>query len=277
VGRSLAQALRTSGYNLTALIDRQSARAKSLAQQLSAGRFGSDLGLIGDDTQLLIICVPDDQIGAVDQNLRRILPSLKLLAGAHTSGALEAKILSHLAEANVPVASLHPLQTFVREDNPVSLRGVYFALEGDPAALQIFEKVIANIGAFSVHISSADKALYHSAAVFASNFLPVILHLAAQLAHSCGISQKEYLKMITPLCRQSLEQGLKRGPARALTGPVARGDVESVQRHLHALKAESPAALAIYRMLSLKALELAIENGLDEVAANKVQHLLTEF
>jgi predicted short-subunit dehydrogenase-like oxidoreductase (DUF2520 family) len=92
-----------------------------------------------------------------------------------------------------------------------------------------------------------------------------------------GISEKEYLRMAAPLMRHSLENALESGPAEALTGPIARGDAQTVAGHLKALQAESPAAVPLYRMLSLKALQLAIERGLPEERYENMRRLLMEF
>lgn len=277
VGSALARALSEAGYPLLTFIDRQRSRCDELLQIVPEAHSATDLNSIRLETEILLICVPDDQIATVDHGLRKRLPKMRLQACAHTSGALPADCLKTAAALNIPVASVHPLQTFPRGDTSVSLEAIYFALEGDAAARGILEKLIADVGGKSFNIASDQKMLYHTAAVMVSNFIPVLLRSGAELMVSSGISEKEYLRMTTPLIRQSLENSLKMGPARALTGPLARGDAHTVEGHLKTLQAESPAALALYRMLSLKALQLAIEKGLSEEQVEKLHRLLAEF
>jgi len=277
VGSAFARALSAAGYPLLTFIDRQRSTYDELQSLLPETQAATDVNSLRAETEILLICVPDDQIAAVDRNLRKILPKMRLRACAHTSGTLAASVLESAAGLNIPAASMHPLQTFPRGGATVSLKGICFALEGNPAATGILEKMVADIGGKTFNIASEQKSLYHTAAVFVSNFIPVLLRSGADLAAASEISEKEYLQMVAPLIRQSLENTLRSGPAEALTGPIARGDALTVERHLRALRAESPTALALYRMLSLKALELAVERGLPEEQFENLRRLLTEF
>jgi len=276
VGRSLARSLAAAGYPLLTCIDRQRSACEELCADFDETTVSTNLGSLRVETEILLICVPDEQIAAVDQNLRKILPQMRLRVCAHTSGALAASALKSAANLNIPTASMHPVQTFPQGRAIIPLKGIYFALEGDPAATGILEIMVADIGAKSFNIATEHKPLYHAAAVFVSNFIPVLLRSGTDLAAASGISEKEFLQMAAPLIRQSLENALKSGPAEALTGPIARGDALTVEKHLKALRAESPAALALYRMLSLKALELAMESGLPEEQFENLRRLLTE-
>ena len=276
VGGALARALSTAGYPLLTFLDRQLSTCDELRTVFPEVHAATDLNSIRAETEILLICVPDEQIAVVDRNLRKILPPMRLRVCAHTSGALPASVLKSVADLNIPIASIHPLQTFPRGGTTVRFRGIHFALEGDPAATGILEKMVADIGGKSFNIISEQKALYHAAAVFVSNFIPVLLRTGAELLASSGISEKEYFQMVAPLIRQSLENALKSGPVEALTGPLVRGDALTVAGHLKALQAESPGALALYRMLSLQALQLAVEKGLPNEQLDKLHRLLAE-
>jgi len=275
VGRALARSLSQAGYTLTAILDRQAPSARELAREVSAGRAGSDPALLRRDTDLLIVAVPDGQIAAVDRAVARRLPELALAACLHTSGALPGSEFQRLAQAGVAVGSLHPLQTFPARGPSPALQGTYFALEGDSALVASLRAVVERLGGIPVEIRSEGKAAYHAAAVFASNFLPVLLRLALELLTEAGVAREQGSAMLAPLMRRSLENVLTLGETAALTGPVARGDAATVQRHREALNRSSPAGEALYRMLSLKALELALEQGLDSARADLVQEVLT--
>ncbi len=277
MGSAFARALSEAGYPLLTFIDRQRSRCDELLKFIPEAHSATDLNSIRLETEILLICVPDDQIAAVDHGLRKRLPKLRLQACAHTSGAYQAGCLKSAVASNIPVASVHPLQTFPRGHAAVTLKAIYFAIEGDSSARGILEKLVADIGGKSFNVAAEQKMLYHAAAVMVSNFIPVLLRSAAELMVSSGVSEEEYLRMMAPLIRQSLENSLKMGPAHALTGPLARGDAGTVEGHLKTLQAESPAALALYRILSLKALQLAIEKGLPDEQVEKLHRLLAEF
>ncbi len=275
VGSALARSLSRAGFQLTALIDRSAETARNLAEETAALRYGSDISLIQNDTKVLIMAVPDSRIESADADLSKILPGKKLACCVHTSGAASGSVLKHAASFGIPVGSMHPLQTFPTSGVSPSLKGVYFVVEGDETARKMLEELINKIGGFPLEIASDKKALYHAAAVFASNFFPVLLRESRELLAATGISLEKSLQMLKPIMRQSLENCLAHGEAAALTGPIARGDVLTVQQHLSALDRIYPVTSAIYRILSLKILELAMEKGLDPQRAADLQRALT--
>jgi predicted short-subunit dehydrogenase-like oxidoreductase (DUF2520 family) len=275
VGSALAQALARAGFSFSVILGRSAGLVKKLAQEVVAPRAGSDYALIGKDTRFLLIAVPDDQIAAVDRLLGKRLPNLDLAGVMHTSGVLPGSALETLSQAGVPVGSIHPLQTFPAKGPNPDLKGVYFAIEGDERLLPVLNDMAFGIGGTPITISSQGKAAYHAAAVFASNFIPVLLREARELLFAAGVPDSQVRPMLAPLMRASLENCLKSGESEALTGPVARGDAATIRLHLEALKDVGAGTLAIYQMLSLKALELALEKGLSEEAADRVQSELT--
>ena len=264
MGSTLARALHGAGYEITALVDKRATTARDLAKELALERCVASFQQIGKETQLLIVAVPDSLISDVDHSIAKILPQTTLLACAHTSGALPGSVLQETAAVGIPVGSLHPLQTFPSKGKSPSLRGIYFAVEGDPPALELLDDLVVKLGGMPIHVPSDGKAVYHAAAAFASNFLPGILRSSLDLLDSIGIPPAQGRKMLAPLMRQSLENCLQLGEVEALTGPVARGDAVTVQRHLEAIGEVSPAVASLYRILSLKTLELADEKGLSD-------------
>jgi predicted short-subunit dehydrogenase-like oxidoreductase (DUF2520 family) len=270
VGRTLAKSISHVGLRLTVIVDRHAGVARDLAQSLGIDRAGSDFNLIQDDTRLLIVAVPDDQLVVVDRIIIKLLPLTNLDGVAHVSGALAGEALTGLAAANVPVGSLHPLQTFPAKGPTPTLNDVYFAVEGDDRLVPLLMDLVKLIGGLPVRLPSQGKSVYHAAAVFAANFIPVLMREAHELMLTAGVPESLIRPMLGPLMRSSLENCLELGELKSLTGPVARGDVETIRQHLKTLQALSPGTLAIYRMLSLKALELAIESGLSDDLAEKV-------
>ncbi len=276
VGSALAHAIVEADGVLQCVIDRSAARARELARSIGAPRSGTDYQLVGSDVEILIAAIPDDQLPDLDRTLIRKSAGLRISACVHTAGVLPGSVLAGLHEKGISVGSMHPLQTFPKLGPPPSLQGVYFAIEGDEKLVEILKDLVQKLGGIPVVISADKKAAYHAAAVFASNFLPVLMRESLDLLAQTGIQEETGRKMIAPLMRQSLENCLKRGASEAITGPITRGDAQTVRLHLEALREISTDAFIIYRILSLKALELAVERGVSPADAERIQELLME-
>jgi predicted short-subunit dehydrogenase-like oxidoreductase (DUF2520 family) len=130
------------------------------------------------------------------------------------------------------------------------------------------------LGARPKLVDDSKRALYHSAAVLASNYVDVLLAKAVELLREAGWSEREAIEGVVPLAEGVLTNVRHRGPVAALTGPVRRGDVNTVERHLAALQGAPVADL--YRMLGLIALEIAVEAGLEPAAAERMHRALTQ-
>jgi predicted short-subunit dehydrogenase-like oxidoreductase (DUF2520 family) len=162
------------------------------------------------------------------------------------------------------------------------LHGVVVGVDASsPALLRRLASLARALGARPRRVSASQRALYHAAAVFASNYVVVQLGTAVKLLQLAGWGEKEATAGLLPLTEGVLANVRKRGPVRALTGPVRRGDVNTVERHLAALAAARPPAsgealVEQYRMLGLIALELAVEAGLEPAAAERMQRALTQ-
>ncbi len=152
------------------------------------------------------------------------------------------------------------------------LRGACFAFEGDAAARPTAEAIVASAAGRLLDLHAADRARYHAACVFASNYLVACVAIATQLlAESTGIGRDEAARALEPLWRGAMANLETLGPVRALTGPVTRGDVETVRAHLAALDGGVRDA---YAALARQALELGREAGLDRRAAAELEAAL---
>jgi predicted short-subunit dehydrogenase-like oxidoreductase (DUF2520 family) len=227
------------------------------------------------------LAVPDDALIAVAERLSEAggrLPGT--VAFVHLSGAQELNALAPL-RAHHPIGSFHPLQSFPEPRPPESLHGVVVGIDATTSALLRRLAALARaLGARPKRVTDSERVLYHAAAVFASNYVDVLLATAVQLLQLAGWSEKEATSGLLPLSEGVLTTVRKRGPVRALTGPVRRGDVTTVARHLAALselRGEATVPIADqYRMLGLIALEIAVEAGLEPAAAERMQRALTQ-
>jgi predicted short-subunit dehydrogenase-like oxidoreductase (DUF2520 family) len=218
--------------------------------------------------------VPDDAVLSTAERLARAGRRIpETVAFVHLSGALPLGALEPL-RARHAIGSFHPLQSFPEPRPAVSLRGIVVAVDASsPPLLRRLGGLARAVGARPKRVGDGERVLYHAAAVFASNYVDVLLSEAVGLLQAAGWSQKEATSGLLALAEGTLGSVRKRGVVAALTGPVRRGDVNTVERHLAALS--GPTA-DLYRMLGLIALEIAMEAGLEPAAAERMQRALTE-
>jgi predicted short-subunit dehydrogenase-like oxidoreductase (DUF2520 family) len=231
---------------------------------------------------MVFLAVPDDALSTVAGRLAEAggrIPAT--VAFVHLSGGRQLNALDPL-RAKHPVGSFHPLQSFPEPRPPASLRGVVVAVDASTTALLRRLATLARaLGARPKRVTDSERALYHAAAVFASSYVDVLLGTAVQLLQLAGWGEKEATSGLLPLTEGVLPIVRKRGLVRALTGPIRRGDVNTVERHLAALSklprpAKAPPVVDQYRMLGLIALEIAVEAGLEPAAAERMQRALTQ-
>jgi predicted short-subunit dehydrogenase-like oxidoreductase (DUF2520 family) len=227
----------------------------------------------GPAPDAVLLAVPDDSIGAV----ARELAALALPAGTpvlHLSGALGPEVLAPLSEAGCAVGALHPLAAVADGVGGADrLRGAWYALQGEGSARVLGEWIVRTASGRLIPLDAEGKALYHAAAVFASNYVVALLAEAERLMSEAGAPAEVARAAVAELALGAVENVGAKGAAAALTGPVARGDVATVERHLARL---SGAERGLYSLLGRSALKLAREAGLDEAAAARLDTVLGE-
>jgi predicted short-subunit dehydrogenase-like oxidoreductase (DUF2520 family) len=177
----------------------------------------------------------------------------------HSSGALLSRELEPLRKAGIAVASVHPLMTFVAGTRP-SLTDVPFAMEGDRAATQVARQIVRKLGAESFSLPAARKAAYHAWATLTSPLLLAFLVTLEEAARAAGLTREDARRKSLPIIRQTLANYSRLGPAPSFSGPLIRGDAETVAKHLAALK-QHPGACEVYVALARAALRgLPVKN-----------------
>jgi predicted short-subunit dehydrogenase-like oxidoreductase (DUF2520 family) len=223
------------------------ARAEGLESTL-AGR--DDAAAIAADAEVALLCVPD---GAIAEACDEIAAPGSLRFVGHTSGACGAAPLAAASGHGIATFGLHPLQTIT--DSSPELIGAHCAVSGStPEALALARALGLRLGMRPFEISEEQRAAYHAAASMASNFLVALEESAAELLAAAGIDDGR--ELLAPLAERSAANWAAQGPA-ALTGPIARGDTETVQRHLEAISADAPELLDLYRACAERAQAVA--------------------
>lgn len=219
---------------------------------------------------MVFLAVPDGAVRGLAAQLTAAPGSVSFV---HLSGAMGLDALEALRPRHA-VGSFHPLQSFPAPRAPGAFRGSTIAIDASAQALMRRLRAIARaIGGTPKHVGDSERVLYHAAAVFASNYLTVVVAEAARLLESIGWTRAESTKALVPLIEGAVANIRDRGPILALTGPVRRGDAETVARQLAAL--ESVDGADGYRMLGTIALKIARDAGLDPVAAERMHRALT--
>jgi predicted short-subunit dehydrogenase-like oxidoreductase (DUF2520 family) len=266
LGSTLALALRKAGYGISEIVhrDRSESRrnARVLARELRArAATATDAKL---DADIVWLCVSDAAITSTARELA-LRTAWKGKIALHSSGALPSDELRSLARRGAVIGSLHPMMTFVRGSSP-DLRGLSFAVEGDPHAVRVARRIARDLGGRVFDIRSEAKALYHASGSFASPLTVTTLMLAEQAAGAAGLKPKQARSVLAPIIQRTIENYLKNGPQAAFSGPIARGDIVTVQRHLQELR-KLPAARAAYVALVRAAMEQLPVRGRRELSA----------
>jgi predicted short-subunit dehydrogenase-like oxidoreductase (DUF2520 family) len=204
-----------------------------------------------------LLAVGDDQVVAACEALARAVP-LKDSIVFHCSGALASAQLRAARDAGALVASVHPIRSFA---DPAAVAaqfsGTFCGIEGDAGALAVLTPALQAIGAQPVPIDAAAKTVYHAAAVFASNYLVTVLDAALRAYQAAGIPEPVARQMAQPLAAESMANVFRLGAAAALSGPIARGDMATVERQRQAVGQWDAATGALYQALVAPTVDLA--------------------
>lgn len=268
MGRGLGLALSQQGVEVR-LYSRS--QGLLLAPLALAGSGPGALAEAVADAELILLAVPDDAIAGQAVTLDRT----GRVAGGHVvlhlSGLLNRSALGVLTGTGAALGSFHPLQTIAEPAAaPALLRGAVAGIEGDERALAAGRRLAERLGMRPIEVAAAGKAAYHAGAAIVANYTVTLVGLAQRLGEEAGVPAVEARRMYLPLLEGALENLRTLGPVHGLTGPVRRGDVETLKAHLAAL---DPAAAELYCRLGLAALELAREAGLRPELAERVERL----
>ncbi len=268
-GVGLALALVQAGYTVRLHGRRKKAVPKPL--ELTVGAADEPPAWVAQ-AGVLIVAVRDDAISPLAEALARAEAVRADQVVLHLSGVLGQEALAPLVPSRAALGSLHPLQTISDPERaPARLKGTWAAVEGMPRAVQAAEGLAQELGMRPFRLSGKQKAIYHAGAVFASNYFVVVEAVAQRLLRHAGLSDADAWQALRPLVEGTFENLSRQEPKDALTGPVARGDEETIRSHLKSLTRDDA---LLYRALGRAALELAEKGGMDVETATRVARAL---
>ncbi len=261
VGVALALALKRNGYTLTGLCCRTKESAQHSAAKLATEQF-TDPVEITRRADIIFITTPDSFIEEVCQQIASREGFSKGQVVLHTSGAHTSHLLESAREAGAYVLSMHPLQTFPSAETGLqNLPGTYFTMEGDEEALQVGQKLVVALEGNALTISTEMKPLYHAAACVSCNYFVALLDMGLKMMETSGVPRDEALSALMPLIEGTLANVKRVGVPRALTGPIDRGDADTIGSHIERIKKEMPQLLEVYRRLGNYTALVANEKG----------------
>jgi predicted short-subunit dehydrogenase-like oxidoreductase (DUF2520 family) len=250
-------AISRAGWPVTAVASRDPGRRDEFRTFVSGARAFVEPEAMLDEVDLLVLSVPDDAIATVAGGLR--LYSGQTLV--HTSGLLEAKVLTPALSAGSHAGAFHPLVSFTAdlERSAAGLKGATIAIEGDDSVLGLLADLAEAIGGVPVRLPPGAKPAYHAAAVLASGGLIAVLDAVATLGAAAGLDEAGSLAVYGRLVEQTLANARGVGIGRALTGPITRGDAGTVEAHLEVLARLAPGVLDLYTAASRRELKIVEE------------------
>jgi predicted short-subunit dehydrogenase-like oxidoreductase (DUF2520 family) len=271
-GTALAVCLFNRGYPVKAVSSKRFSSACQLASLITQCTPFKTAQEVADTSNLIFITTPDDIIATIATNVHWHDKQHVV----HCSGAHSIDILMPARNLGAYTGCFHPLQTFAGTEQAIkNMPGSTFGIEAEEPLLSILQSFAQSMKGDWVILKPEDKILYHVAAVFASNYLVTLVKLATDLWQEFGISNTQAIKALMPLIRGTLNNLENIGLPDCLTGPIARGDIGTVKKHLHALLMSGQHLQTSYKELGQQTIPIALAKGkIDTVIAKELQAIL---
>ena len=265
VGSSVGFLLKKAGYTIAAVAASSKTSAEKAAGFIGAGDPTTDAAQAASKAGIILITTPDRVIREVCGTISSaIKPGMIVI---HMSGAHSLDLLDAAKAQGAYRAVVHPLQSLAsREQGIRNLPGSYFRIEADGKALETARDIVKSLGGIELAMPkwSSDEdsaALYHAGAVAVSNYFVALVDYGLRFYQTLGADRKEALKAVLPLIKGTLHNIEAVGIPDALTGPIMRGDIDTVRQHLDAMRKKAPELMGLYKALAQQTVSVASEKG----------------
>lgn len=234
---------------------------------------------IVQEAELIGITTPDDIIIKIVNQLIGLKSNLTDKIIFHTSGVHSSEILKPLQAKGATILSIHPMLSFgeiikTEED----LNTTFFTIEGQGKRMDQIYNLLNGLNNPWLKISLNDKTAYHLAASIVSNYLVTLLDIGIKIFVDIGFTEKKAKELIQPLLRKTLDNVIETGTENALTGPIARGDIGTIEKHMDKISQSYHDILDIYQQLGYKTTDLAKSAGkIDLKTATKIKEVLKKY
>ncbi|HWQ76115.1 MAG TPA: Rossmann-like and DUF2520 domain-containing protein [Syntrophomonas sp.] len=277
VGTAVGVVLHDKGYEITGAYDIKPESTKLLAERTGC-RVAANPEEVARSADLLFITPCDSAIQSVVDALADVGAINSDHTLVHMSGAQSSEILDRAKEFGARVLSVHPLQSFANLDMAIeNLPGSIFSIEGDRQAFDVAVCIVETLGGEYFFIDRKAKPLYHAGACVVSNYLVTIIDFGVKLLEYTGIPKNMATRALMPLINGTLNNIGNIGIPKSLTGPIARGDISTIIKHLDCLEEMAPGLTKLYGWLGYYTAQIALEKGsIDQEAMEKFQKLFMQ-
>jgi len=272
VGTAMAVRLSQKGYPVIAVYDVNPTAAKRFAEAVRGCPVYEKAQDVADKAEHVFITTADDFIPKVAAEVRWHKGQIV----SHCSGASSAEVLEPVKKFGAQVGCIHPLQTFSGMTQAIeNLPGSMFAIEAEEPVLSILKEMATALKGEWVILKAEDKALYHASACIACNYFYTLVNIAAELWKNFNKTVPEATKAMLPMLRGALNNLENIGLPQALTGPIARGDLTTINKHLSILKKKAPELLPLYKELGKWTIPIGMAKG--TLSAERAKELQALF
>jgi len=262
VGTAVGHYLRRAGHDIVAVAGRSLEKAQR-AVAYTGGEPTTDFARAARGADCILITTTDDAVASVCTAVAEGGGFQKGSKVVHTSGVGGLDLLQEAKLRGAHVACIHPLQTFADVESAIGkIPGSTFGITADEEIAHWACRIVEDLGGRPFHVPGEDKALYHAAACMASNYLVTLMYLVEEIYGRMGLSRQDAIRAFWPLVKGTIVNIENRGTIPSLTGPIARGDGGTVQKHMQGFRTRYPALLNLYREMGLFTVDVAARKGI---------------
>lgn len=259
VGTAVGSLLRSAGYEIVAVADMSAVSAEE-GVTYTGGKVYTDLADAASQAECVFITTGDDAIATACEEISEkggVSAGKKVV---HMSGAGGLDLLESARAAGAHVASIHPIQSFADVEGALkSIPGTTFGVTAQEEIKDWAVQIVRDLGGVPFFVSDADRPLYHAAACMASNYLVTLMYMVESVYETVGLNREEAIKSFWPLVAGTIKNIENRGTVQSLTGPISRGDVGTVEKHIKAFRDRLPEFLDMYRIMGAFAADIGLE------------------
>lgn len=261
VGTAVGVVLSQKGYEITGVYDVKSESTKQIVERIRCTACSTPQE-VSRSADIMLITTSDGAIQNVANSLAEAAAFYAEQVIVHMSGAQSSEIIDRAREFGARVLSVHPLQSFANFERAIEiLPGSIFSIEGDKEAYGAAVALVEALGGEYFFIDRKAKPLYHAGACVVSNYLVTIIDFGVKLLESTGIPRQLALKALMPLINGTIKNVENIGIPRALTGPIARGDLATIVKHMDCLEEMAPELVKLYGALGAHTAQVAVDKG----------------
>ncbi len=275
VGTALGVSLSGKGYPVAAVYDVKTEAAEYFAQTVSGCNVTSKAQDVADAADLVFITTTDNLINPVASEIKWRTGQM----AAHCSGANSTALLESARKQGAVVGVFHPGNSFSDKKQAIkNIPGNTFDIEAEEPLLSTFKELATALGGYWIEISADDRPVYHVAIELPSLFVMLLFRLAVDMFQAMNIAPEQAISVVLPLIGVTTTNIDTFGTSKALTGPVDRGDTETIKRHINGLRRIYPSVLPLYRELALQNIPYALKHGsIDQQKADQIADMLKNY